>query len=123
MANEPSKLQISRQKRGHVVVLTLSGEMRMSDGDLALGRHMDEVLSAGHRRVVIDLANVSYIDSSGIGRLVAEVKRMRQHGGAMRLAGLTPRSHQLLATLNLKALFEIFDDVDAAVRSFAWRPN
>jgi anti-sigma B factor antagonist len=119
MTNERSKLHISRQEHGRAVVLTLSGEMRMSDGDLALGRHMDEVLSTGHRSVVIDLANVSYIDSSGIGRLVAEAKRMRQNGGAMRLAGLTPRTRQLLATLNLKALFEIFDDADAAVRSFA----
>jgi anti-anti-sigma factor len=101
------------------VVLTLSGEMRMSDGDLALGRYMDEVLAAGVRSVVIDLANVSYIDSSGVGRLVAEAKRLRQSGGALRLAGLTARSQQLLATLNLKALFEVYDDVDAAVRSFA----
>ncbi|HTM30338.1 MAG TPA: STAS domain-containing protein [Vicinamibacterales bacterium] len=119
MTNERSRLQISRGTHGQVVVLTLSGEMRMSDGDLALGRHMDEVLAAGGRSVVVDLANVSYIDSSGVGRLVAEAKRIRQHGGVLRLAGLTARSQQLLATLNLKALFQIYDDVEAAVRSFA----
>ena len=118
MANEHSKLQISRQDHGKVTVLTLSGEIRMNDGDLALGRYLDDVLSTGGRSVVIDLANVGYIDSSGVGRLVAEAKRMRQHGGAIRLAGLTPRSRQLLATLNLTPLFETFDDVEAAVRSF-----
>jgi anti-sigma B factor antagonist len=91
----------------------------MSDGDLVLGRFMDEVLTSGGRSVVIDLANVTYIDSSGVGRLVAEAKRMRQSGGALRLAGLTTRSQQLLATLNLQALFEVYDDVETAVRSFA----
>ena len=119
MTNERSKLQISRQDHGPLVVLTLSGEMRMSDGDLALGRYMDAVVASGGRSVVIDLAKVSYIDSSGVGRMVAEAKRMRQLGGILRLAGLTARSQQLLATLNLKALFEIYDDVDAALRSFA----
>jgi hypothetical protein len=55
--------------------------------------------------------------------LVAESKRVTQNGGAMRLARLTARSHHLLAMLKLKFVFEVYDDVDAAVRSFGWRPQ
>jgi anti-sigma B factor antagonist len=118
MTNQGSKLHISRQHQGDIAVLALSGEIRMNDGDLALARGVDEILATGGRKIVLDLSKVSYIDSSGLGRLVAEAKRIRQQGAVMRLAGLTPRIHQLLATLNIKALFEIFDNVEAALRSF-----
>ena len=119
MTNERSKLQISRQDHGEVAVLRLSGEIRMNDGDLALGRSLDELLAVPGRKIVLDLSNVSYINSSGVGRLVAEAKRVRQRGGVLCLAALTARSQQLLATLNLKALFDICDDVETAVRRFA----
>ena len=119
MAQEQSRLQISQEAHGDVAVVRLSGEIRMQDGELALGRCMDEVVAGGGRKVVLDLGHVSYLDSSGIGRLVAEARRFRQQGTALRLARLTPRTQQMLATLNLKGLFAIHDDVEAAVQSFA----
>jgi anti-anti-sigma factor len=81
------------------------------------------MVTAGQRQFVIDLSEVTDIDSTGVGMLVAESRRVSPHGGSMRLARLTARSHHLLAMLKLKFVFEIYDDVDAAVRSFAWRPN
>lgn len=84
---------------------------------------MDQMIEAGRRQFVIDLSGVNYIDSAGVGMLVAESKRVTQHGGAMRLARLTARSHHLLAMLKLKFVFEVYNDVDAAVRSFGWRPQ
>ena len=119
MTNNRSKLQITRVDHDAVVVLVLSGEIRLDDGDLALQQCVDEILAAGRRNVVLDLLNVSYIDSSGVGRLVAESKRLSQQGGAMRLARVTARSHYLLGTLKLNVMFQIYEDVDAALRSFA----
>ena len=121
--NEPSKLQIAEHQQGAVTVLTLAGELTLDDGDLALGRYVDQMIAAGRRQIVVDLSNVSYIDSAGVGMLVAESQRLTQQEGAMRLARLTARSHHLLAMLKLKFVFEIYDDVESAVRSFTWRPH
>ncbi len=120
---QPSKLQIADQQHGEVSVLILSGELTLDDGDIAFGRYVDQMIEAGRRQFVIDLSGVNYIDSAGVGMLVAESKRVTQHGGAMRLARLTARSHHLLAMLKLKFVFEVYNDVDAAVRSFGWRPQ
>jgi anti-sigma B factor antagonist len=118
-----SKLQIAEGRQGDVAVLTLSGQLTLDDGDLAFGRYVDGMIASGTRRIVVDLAGVSYIDSAGVGMMVAESQRVSQQGGAMRLARLTARSHHLLAMLKLKFVFEIYDDVESAVRSFAFRPQ
>jgi anti-sigma B factor antagonist len=118
-----SKLQITEYQQDEVTVLTLAGELTLDDGDLAFGRYVDEIVAAGRRQIVVDLSNVSYIDSAGVGMLVAESKRVTQSGGAIRLARLTARSHHLFAMLKLKFVFEIYDDVESAIRSFAWRPQ
>ena len=117
----PSKLQISQTEQNDITIVTLAGEITLDDGDLAFGRHIDQLIAAGGRKIVVDLSGVSYIDSAGVGMLVAESQRVSAQGGSMRLARLTARSHHLLAMLKLKFVFEIYDDVDAAVRSFAFR--
>jgi len=119
--SRPSKLQIAEQQQGDVSVLILAGELTLDDGDIAFGRYVDQLIESGRRQFVIDLSDVTYIDSAGVGMLVAESKRVTQSGGSMRLARLTARSHHLLAMLKLKFVFEVYDDVDAAVRSFGWR--
>ena len=120
---DQSKLQIAEHRHGEVSVLTLSGELTLDDGDLAFGRYVDQMIAADRRHIVVDLSEVRYIDSAGVGMLVAESKRATEHGGAMRLARLTARSHHLLALLKLKFVFEIYDDVESALRSFTWRPR
>jgi anti-anti-sigma factor len=119
----PSKLQIAHAEQDDITIVTLSGQITLDDGDLAFGRHIDQVVAAGGRKVIVDLSGVTYIDSAGVGMLVAESQRVAAQGGSMRLAHLTARSHHLLAMLKLKMMFEIYDDVDGAVRSFTWRPR
>ena len=119
----PSKLQISQTEQNDITIVTLVGEMTLDDGDLVFGRHIDQLAAAGGRKIVVDLSGVSYIDSAGVGMLVAESQRVSAKGGSMRLAHLTARSHHLLAMLKLKFVFEIYDDVAAAVRSFGFRPQ
>lgn len=116
-----SKLRITERQVGDVAVVMLHGEIALDDGDLALGRYVDGLVKAGRVKIVLDMSEVTYIDSAGVGMMVSELKLVRSHHGAMKLAQLSARSEHLLAMLKLKIVFEVFEDVDAAVRSFAWR--
>jgi anti-sigma B factor antagonist len=118
-----SKLSIVERRAGEVTVLTLSGEMLLDDGDLAFGRHISDLIDRGQVRIIVDLAQVTYIDSSGVGMMAAKLKRVRESGGDMRLTHLTSRSQRLLAMLKLKTVFETFDDEESAIRSFELRPR
>jgi anti-sigma B factor antagonist len=120
MTQPPSKLQIAERHVDDVTVLNLSGELTVDDGDIAFGKHVDALLKHGHSKIVVDLSNVTYIDSAGVGMMVAELKRVREAGGAMKLSHLTARSHHLLAMMKLKLVFDIFEDEQAAIRSFDW---
>jgi anti-sigma B factor antagonist len=119
-SSSPSKLQIVERQEGDVTVLVLTGEITMDDGDLAFGRYVDGLIREGRVKIVVNLTGVTYIDSAGVGMMVAESKMVRAKGGVMKLAELTARSHHLLAMLKLKVVFEIFDDEAAALHSFSW---
>ena len=102
MAEKTSKLQIAERQVDDVTVLTLTGEITLDDGELALGRRVDDlVLTQGRRKILLDLGGVTYIDSAGVGMMAAELKIVRAKGGAMKLLHLAGHSHRLLATLKL----------------------
>jgi anti-sigma B factor antagonist len=117
---KPSKLQILERLEGDVTVLVLTGELTLDDGDLAFGRYVDGLIRQGRVKIVLNLTGVTYIDSAGVGMMVAESKMVREKGGVIKLAQLTARSHHLLAMMKLKVVFEIFDDEAAALQSFTW---
>ena len=120
MAEDTSKLQIAERQVDDVVVLTLTGEITANDGDIRFGKHVDAlVLGQGRRKILLDLAGVTYIDSAGVGMMVAEYKIVHREGGALRLLNLGRQSHRLLATMKLMTVFEVFDDEALAIRSFA----
>ncbi len=118
-----SKLEIADRLVGDVLVLTATGQMLLDDGDLAFGRRVDEFISRGIVKIVVDLGGVTYIDSSGVGMMAAQLKDVRRHGGDMRLVHLTNRTQRLFGTMKLLIAFETFDDEAAAVRSFLGRPG
>ena len=94
--------------------------MLLDDGDLAFRRKVHELIDAGRVKLVVDLAGVTYIDSAGIGMMVAKLKTVREKKGDIKLARLTSRTQSLLAMLKLIMVFETFDDEASAVRRFAW---
>jgi anti-sigma B factor antagonist len=116
----PSKLRIAERQVDDVTVLTLSGEITADDGDIAFGKYVDDLIKRGVTKIIVNLAEVSYIDSAGVGMMVAESRILKQHSGLMKLANLSGRSHRVLAMLKLKTVFEVFDDEEAALRSFTW---
>ena len=118
-----SKLQIAERQVGDVAVLTLTGQMLLDDGDLLFHRHISDVTGRGIVKVIVDLAGVTYIDSSGIGMMAAKLKHLRERGGDMRLLNLSARSQRIFGMLKLMIAFEAFDDEATALRSFVARPR
>jgi len=118
-----SRLEILERVIGDVVVLTLTGQMLLDDGDLAFGRHIAALTSRGLVKIVVDLGGVTYIDSSGVGMMAAKLKHVRERGGDMRLLHLSGRAQQLFGMLKLMFAFENFDDEPTAVDSFVARPR
>ncbi len=122
MTHQPSKLHIGERQIDDVTVLVLTGEILLDDGDLAFGRYVDDLIRKGQVKIVVDLASVAYIDSAGVGMMVAEVRTVRKNGGDIKLVHLTSRTNRLLAVMRLTSVFGTFEDEASAVRSFS-RPS
>jgi len=118
-----SKLKIDEDQVGDITVLRLRGEIVSDDGDLLFGRRVDDLIKRGLQKVVVNLSDVTYIDSAGVGMMVYESKMLQEKQGMMKLAHLSARSHHLLAMLKLKLVFEIYEDEAAAIDSFKWGPR
>lgn len=107
----------SRQVNG-VTIVDLSGRITLGEGSVILRDSVRDLLSKGNKSIVLNLADVSYIDSSGIGELVSAYTHVRREGGELKLLNLTKKVHDLLQITKLYTVFDIKDDEAAAVASF-----
>lgn len=112
-------LAITESVAGDVTVLRLAGRLVIEDGDTPLGSTIDALLAQGRVKLVLDLRQVTYIDSAGLGLLVSRYVRARRRGGNLRLVQLSARSSHLLAITNLAAVFGVFASEAAAIASYA----
>ena len=103
---------------GDVIVLHLQGPITLGDGTRKLRALIEEKLKAGKKNIVLNLAEVYYIDSSGLGELVAAYTATNRNGGKLKLMKLSPRVRDLAQLTKVYQIFEIFNDEDSAVRSF-----
>jgi len=113
------RLDINVRKRSQVQVVQLRGPLRMGQAVDGLRQAIQEAVSAGDTRIVLNLAEVPMIDSSGIGLLVRFMASTKQLGGNIKLVQPNKYAIQTLRLVGVLNLFEIFDDDDAAVDSFA----
>ena len=118
-----SKLRVEEREAGDVTILILAGEILLDDGDLVFRKLIHDLVEKGRVKVLVDLAGVTYIDSSGVGMMAAKLKTVRDKGGDIRLMNLTSRGQRLLSLLKLRSTFETFDDETLALRSFERRPH
>jgi anti-sigma B factor antagonist len=118
-----SRLRIEERQTNGVTILVLAGEMLLDDGDLAFRRRIHDLIERGRVQILVDLADVTYIDSSGVGMMAAKLKTVREKGGDMRLIRLNSRGHRLFSVAKLHTAFEIFQDEAMALRSFELRPR
>ena len=122
MAENGSKLQIAERQVGDVTVLTLTGQITLDDGDLAFGRRVDDlVFKQGRLKILIDLGGITYIDSSGVGMMAAELRNIQAKGGVLKLLHLAGRTQRILGMMKLMTVFETFDDEALAIRSFSYQ--
>jgi len=112
-------LQIIEKETSGVTVLALSGRITLGDESNQLRTKIKDILGQGVKRLVLDLGNVSYIDSAGLGTLVAGYTSAQSQGASMKLANLTKRFREQLHITKLVTVFEVYDSVEGAVKSFA----
>ena len=107
----------TRQVDG-VTVLDLNGRITLGEGSVTLRDAVREVLAKGSNRILLNLANVDYIDSSGIGELVSAYTTVKNSGGELKLLQLTKKVHDLLQITKLYTVFDVKDDEASAISSF-----
>jgi len=103
---------------GDVTIVDTSGKLTLGDGTSGLRNTIRELVAAGSKRIVLNLADVTYIDSSGLGELIGAHTTVITAGGQMKLLNLAKRVHDLLKITKLYTVFEAFEDEEAAVVSF-----
>ena len=111
-------VKLTSRQVGDVTVLDASGRITLGEGASAFRDKLRELASNGHKKILLNLGDVSYIDSSGIGELVSGFTTVTNLGGQLKLVGLSKRVKDLLQITKLYTVFEVFDDEAEAVRSF-----
>jgi anti-sigma B factor antagonist len=108
---------IAERTEADVSILALKGKITLGEGDELLRQRIGELLGAGRRKIVLDLAEVTYIDSAGIGELVRTYTTVKRQGGKLWLCNPTKRISDLLTITKLLTVFEVGDTVEQAVRA------
>ncbi len=111
-------VNMSTRQVGDVTVVDVSGRITLGDGATAFRDTLRDLVTKGNKKLLLNLAEVSYIDSSGIGELVSGFTTVNNQGGQVKLLNLTKRVKDLLQITKLYTVFEVFDDEATAVRSF-----
>lgn len=112
-------VKLSTRQVGDVSVVDVAGRITLGEGSSALRDLMRDMVSKGQKKILLNLGEVSYIDSSGIGELVSGFTTVTNNGGQLKLLGLTKRVKDLLQITKLYTVFDVHDDEAGAIRSFA----
>jgi anti-sigma B factor antagonist len=101
-----------------VTVIDMSGRITLGEGSAMLREMVRDLLSKGQKRIVLNLGDVNYIDSSGIGELVSGYTTVKNQGGELKLLHLTKKVHDLLQITKLYTVFDVHNDENSALTSF-----
>jgi anti-sigma B factor antagonist len=112
-------MQIEERVVSGVVVLDLKGKVTLGEGDELLKEKVNSLVSQGHKKIVLNLAEVPYVDSAGLGEIVRTYTTVSRQGGSLKLLNLTKRISDLLSITKLLTVFETFESENEAVSSFA----
>jgi anti-sigma B factor antagonist len=108
----------TRQVDG-VTIVDLSGRITLGEGSVILKETIRDLLGKGSKKILLNLGDVNYIDSSGIDELVSAFTTVRNQGGDLKLLNLTKKVHDLLQITKLYTVFDVKDDETAAVKAFS----
>ncbi len=106
------------RESGSTTVIDISGRITLGEGSATLREMIRDLLNKGQRKIILNLGDVSYIDSSGIGELVSGYTTVKNLGGELKLLNLTRKVHDLLQITKLYTVFDVYSDEHVAVGSF-----
>ena len=113
-----ANLKITTRRSGSVAIVDLDGQIRLGETNIDLHKTVHDLVAAGERKVLLNLARVTHIDSSGLGELVASHATLEKNDGEMKLLNLTERVAELMTITKLLTVFDMFDNEEIAVASF-----
>ena len=112
-------VKLTTRQVGDVTVMDANGRITLGEGASTFRDTVRDLAAAGHKKLLLNLGDVTYIDSSGIGELVSGFTTVTNHGGQLKLLGLNKRVKDLLQITKLYTVFEVHDDEASAIRSFS----
>ncbi len=113
-----AELDIKERQAGDITVLDIDGKITIGEGSVALRSAIRRLLEEGKKKILLNLSQVSYVDSSGIGEFVASFTAIGREGGQLKLLNLTQKIQDLLAITKLLTVFDTYDDESSALNSF-----
>ena len=111
-------MQIEERSVGDVVILDLKGKITLGEGDELLKDKVNSLVNQGHKKIVLNLAEVPYIDSAGLGEVVRTYTTVSRQGGSLKLLNLTKRIEDLLSITKLLTVFDTYDNEAEAIKSY-----
>ena len=113
-----AELNIRERQAGDVTVLDMDGRITIGEGSVALRSAIRRLLEEGKKKILLNLAGVRYIDSSGIGELIANYTTVGRSGGQLKLLNLTDKVQDLLVITKLLTVFDVYESEAEALSSF-----
>jgi len=110
-------IKTSSRQVGEATIVDLSGRITLGEGSSTLRETVRDLVSKGQKKIILNLEDVSYIDSSGIGELVSSFTTVSNQGGKLKLLHLQKKVHDLLQITKLYTVFDVYTDEAAAVKS------
>jgi anti-sigma B factor antagonist len=111
-------MEISLRTVGDVIVLDLKGNVTLGAGEQKMREAIDELIASGHKKLLLNMANVAVLDSSGIGAIIKSFTTAKREGGKLKLVNLSKLARQMLSITGLLSVLEVFDDESSALASF-----
>ena len=112
-------MKIETRTLGDIRILDCSGKITLGEGTMAVRNTVRDILKNNGKKIILNLAEVNYIDSSGIGELVSTYSTVANNGGQLKLLNLTKKIQELLAITKLFTVFQVFDNEQSALASFS----
>jgi anti-sigma B factor antagonist len=113
-----AELNITERQAGDVTILDLDGKVTIGEGSVALRTTIRRLLGEGKGKILLNLAGVGYVDSSGIGEFVSSFTAVKKEGGTLKLLNLTQKIQDLLAITKLLTVFDVFENEGDALASY-----
>ena len=113
-----AELEVNQRQAGDVTILDMNGAVRIGEGSITLRDAIRGLADEGKKKIILNLAGVNYVDSSGIGELIANYTTVSRQGGQLKLLNLTDRIQNLLVITKLLTVFDVYEGEAEALNSF-----